>query len=57
MTYGTPEYYKEQFMDFLADVDADYPRYEQALVQGFILAIDEWRDYHAKQVMSYELAV
>ena len=54
LEYGTPEYYKEQFMDFLADVDADYPKYERNLVQGFILAIDDWRDYHAKQIVAYD---
>jgi hypothetical protein len=54
LTYGTAEYYKEQFMDFLADVQADEPQYEEAIVQGFILAIEDWRDYHAKQVVAYE---
>jgi hypothetical protein len=54
MTYGTAEYYKEQFIDFLADVQADEPQYEKAIVEGFILAIEDWRDYHAKQVVAYE---
>jgi hypothetical protein len=54
LEYGTPEFYKEQFSDSLADVDAAYPQYEEAIVQGFILAIDDWRDYHAKQVVAYE---
>jgi len=53
MTYGTPEYYKEQFMDFLADAQADEPKYGDALVEGFILALQDWRDYHAKQVDEY----
>ena len=53
MTYGTPEYYKEQFMDFMADAQADEPRYGDALVEGFILALQDWRDYHAQQVNEY----
>jgi hypothetical protein len=51
--YGTPEYYKEQFMDFMADAQADEPRYGDALVEGFILALQDWRDYHAQQVNEY----
>jgi hypothetical protein len=54
VTYGTAEFYKEQFMDFLADVQSDDPQYEEAIVKGFILAIEDWRDYHAKQVVAYE---
>ena len=53
MTYGTPEYYKEQFMDWLADVDAESPEVGEALVDGFILALRDWRDYHSKQVDEY----
>ena len=53
MTYGTPEFYKEQFMDFMADAQADEPRYGDALVEGFILALQDWRDYHAQQVNEY----
>jgi hypothetical protein len=53
MTYGTPEYYKEQFMDFMADAQADEPKYGDALVEGFILALQDWRDYHAQQVNEY----
>jgi hypothetical protein len=54
MTYGTPEFYKEQFMDFMADAQADDPKYGDALVEGFILAVQDWRDYHAQQVNEYE---
>ena len=54
MTYGTPEYYKEQFMDFMADAQADEPKYGDALVEGFILALQDWRDYHAQQVNEYD---
>ena len=54
LKYGTPEFYAEQFADILADVDSSYPQYENAIVEGFITAIDDWRDYHAKQVVAYE---
>lgn len=53
MTYGTAEYYKEQFMDFMADAQFDQPEYGDALVEGFILAIQDWRDSHSKQVNEY----
>jgi hypothetical protein len=53
LTYGTPEFYKEQFMDFLADAQNEEPHYGDAIVEGFILAIQDWRDYHAKQVDEY----
>ena len=53
MTYGTPEYYAEQFSDFLADAQASEPHYGDALVEGLLLAIKDWRDYHAQQVDEY----
>jgi len=53
MKYGTPEYYAEQFADFLADAQADDPHYGDALVEGFLIAIKDWRDYHSKQVDEY----
>lgn len=54
MTYGTPEYYAEQFADFLADADSSNPKYGDALVEGFLLAIADWRQYHIDQVNEYE---
>jgi hypothetical protein len=54
MTYGTPEYYKEQFMDFVADVQADDPKYGDAIVEGFILALEDWKQYHNDQVNEYD---
>jgi hypothetical protein len=51
--YGTAEYYAEQFADFLADAQADQPEYGDALVEGFLLALADWRDYHANQVNEY----
>ena len=50
LKYGTPEYYAKLFMDILADVQGDEPQYGDAIVEGFILAIQDWRDYYSKQV-------
>jgi hypothetical protein len=52
--YGTPEWYKEQFMDFVADAQADDPKYGNALVEGFLLALEDWKQYHAAQVNEYD---
>ena len=54
LTYGTAEFYKELFMDALADAQADEPKYGDALVEGFILALQDWKDYHCKQVVEYD---
>jgi hypothetical protein len=51
--YGTIEYYAEQFSDFLADVQADSPKTSDAVVGGFLLAIQEWKEYHQAQVNEY----
>jgi hypothetical protein len=51
--YGTAEYYKEQFMDFVADAQSDDPKYGDALVEGFLLALEDWKQYHAAQVNEY----
>jgi len=53
MTYGTPEFYKEQFMDFVGDAQADHPEYGEALIQGFLLALDDWMQYHTTQAAHY----
>ena len=49
--YGTKEYYAEQFADFIADVQHDAPEISDNLVAGFLLAIDEWRNYHVDQIL------
>jgi len=54
LKYGTPEYYAEQFADILADVQGDEPHYGDAIVEGFILAIQDWRDYYSKQVNEFK---
>lgn len=53
LNYGTAEYYAEQFSDFLADAQADHPKYGDALIEGFLLSLKEWRDYHKAQVDEY----
>ena len=53
MNYGTPEYYKEGFGDYLSDVEADNPATIDNLVEGFLLAIGDWLDYHQKQADAY----
>ena len=54
MKYGTPEFYKEQFMDFMADAQHSQPEYGDALVEGFVLALQDWREYHSNQVNEYD---
>ena len=54
LTYGTPQFYAEHFSDFLADVQADDPKYGDAIVEGLLLCIKDWRDYHANQVNEYD---
>ena len=51
--YGTAAYYAEQFADFIADAQHDQPEYGNNLVEGFLLALADWRDYHANQVNEY----
>ena len=54
VTYGTPEYYAEQFSDFLADVDSEKPGTTDALIRGFYLALDDWFNYHDHQATAYD---
>jgi len=50
LTYGTTEYYAEMFADIMTDIDHSDHSYGDAIVEGFMLALNGWRDYHAKQV-------
>ena len=54
MTYGTVEFYAEQFADILADAQADDPKYGNSIIEGFLRAVEEWKTYHQKQVYEYE---
>ena len=51
--YGSAEFYAEGFADYLADVDADNPATVDNLVEGFLVAVGDWLDYHQKQVDAY----
>lgn len=53
-TYGTPEFYADMFSDCLADADGKDPKYGDNLVKGFLLALDDWLNYHKEQVDEYE---
>ena len=50
-SYGSAEFYAEEFSDFLADV-GDGPLMDN-LVAGFFLAIDEWENYHTEAAKRY----
>lgn len=52
--YGTKEFYAEQFADLIADVQHDSPEFSDNLVAGFLLALDDWRQYHVKQVLELD---
>ena len=51
--YGTAEFYAEIFSDCLADVDANSPDVADNLVKGFLMATDEWLNYHQAQANAY----
>jgi hypothetical protein len=48
--YGTVEFYAEQFADILADIQHDRPDITDNLVEGFRLAITDWKKYYEDQV-------
>lgn len=54
LTYGTTEFYAAQFADFIADIDHDSPELSDNLVSGFLLALDNWRQYHVKQILELD---
>lgn len=54
LTYGTIDFYADQFGDILADVNYENPEYADSIVKGFLLAIDSWLDYHDKQTRAYD---
>ena len=53
-TFGTIEYYAAQFTDLIADLQHDTPVRSDNLVAGFKLAIDDWRKYHADQILELD---
>tara|TARA_Y100000385_G_scaffold268450_1_gene305500 strand:- start:509 stop:727 length:219 start_codon:yes stop_codon:yes gene_type:complete len=52
--YGTKEFYAEQFADLIADVQHDSPEFSNNLIAGFLLALDDWRQYHVKQILELD---
>ena len=52
--YGTKEFYAEQFADLIADVQHTSPEFSDNLVAGFLLALDDWRQYHVKQILELD---
>ena len=53
LTYGTADFYAEQFGDLLADVQADDPQTTENLIEGFYRALDSWFEYHDAQARAY----
>jgi hypothetical protein len=52
--YGSKEFYAEQFADLIADCQHDSPEFSDNLVSGFLLALDDWRQYHVKQILELD---
>lgn len=52
--YGTKEFYAEQFADLIADCQHDSPEFSDNLLAGFRLALDDWRQYHVKQILELD---
>lgn len=55
--YGTVEFYAEQFADLIADIQHDQPEMSDNLIAGFKLAIQEWREYHVKQITELDRVI
>jgi hypothetical protein len=53
-TYGSKEYYADMFSDLLADVQADEPETSTNIVEGFLSALNDWKEYHQNQAYEYE---
>ena len=52
--YGTVQFYAEQFADLIADIQHTSPEVSDNLIAGFKLAIDDWRQYHVKQILELD---
>jgi hypothetical protein len=52
--YGTVQFYAEQFADIIADIQHTSPDVSDNLISGFKLAIDDWRQYHVKQILELD---
>jgi len=38
----------------IADIQHDSPEISDSLIAGFLLAIDDWRKYHVKQILELD---
>ena len=52
--YGTVDYYAEMFADFISDCQHDSPHFSDNLVAGFKKAVNDWRQYHVKQILELD---
>ena len=52
--YGTKEFYAERFSDLIADIQHTSPEFSDNLLAGFLLALDDWRQYHVKQILELD---
>jgi hypothetical protein len=53
LKYGTPEFYAECFADFLADADNEDPGTVDNIIEGFLMSVDDWFNYHEQQANVY----
>lgn len=44
--YGTVRYYADMFGDIIADAQADQKGSGDAIIEAFMLALKEWREYY-----------
>jgi len=52
--YGTAEYYSEMFSDIIAEIDGKgAPKSMENVLNGFLMAIDSWLEYHTDQANVY----
>ncbi len=54
MTYGTPDDYCDMFADILSDVDGTDPTVGDAIVNGFLQAVSEWKDHYTSQLNEFD---
>ena len=53
MTYLDRKYYAAMFSDILADVDGEDPEATDNIMDGFMLALEDWFNYHDVQARTY----
>ena len=53
--YGTPEFYANLFSDIVGDIGDDAPvDPTDNIIEGFIMAIDSWLEYHQGAAARYQ---